>query len=91
MIKRFFGLIIISIAMISIVDHLLIRPNTVVANDNDRVIQAKKFILKFISHPDSVRFDDKSIVLSKEFVTITFSYTNGIGITETVTMNIKVD
>lgn len=89
--RKILGLIVISIATLSIVDNLLIRPNTVVANDNNRIIQAKNFILKFISHPDSVRFDDKSIVVSKQFVTITFSYTNGIGVTETVTMNIRVD
>ena len=89
--RKILGLIIISMATISMVDHFIFRPTTVVANDNNKIVQAKGFILKLISHPDSVRFDDKSIVVSKEFVTITFSYTNGIGVTETVTMNIKVD
>jgi hypothetical protein len=91
MIKKFVGLIIISIAMISIVDNVLIRPNTVMANDNDKVLQAKNFILKFVSHPESVKFDDKSIEIRKDVVSIRFSYVNGIGVTETLTMNVKVD
>lgn len=89
--RKILGLIIISMATMSIIDLMVIRPHIVVANDNDKVLQAKNFILKFVSHPDSVKFDNKSIEINKDIVSIRFSYTNGIGVTETITMNVKVD
>lgn len=89
--KKFIGLIIISIATISVFDHCLARPYIATASDNDKILQAKSYILQFVSYPETVIFHDKFTVINKNMVTIRFTYTNGFGVIDTLTMDIEVD
>lgn len=59
------------------------------AEDDTKIVHAKTFILNFISHPDTVKFHDHSISVNKDIVTITITYTNGIGVTQDMSMNIN--
>ena len=65
--------------------------NYIYASNNAKIAQAKEFILNFVSHPNTVKFHDDSIVVNKDIVTIAITYTNGLGVTQNMTMNVKVE
>lgn len=67
----------------------IINPNIAYANNDTKIAEAKAFILNFVSHPNTVRFHENSIEVHDDVVTITITYTNGIGVTQDMTMNIK--
>lgn len=90
--RKFLGLIIISIATISIVDHMVFRPNPTHASDHDKIAKAKQHILDMVIRPKTVVFHDESTkVNDNNTVTIKFTFQNGFGLIETRTMDIKVN
>lgn len=71
---------------------VVINPIIVIADNNEhKILQAKSYILEFVSHPETVIFHDQCTIVEKNMVTLKFTYTNGFGIIDTLTMNIKVD
>lgn len=53
--------------------------------------QAKNYILKIVSKPETVKFHDEYTEVKNNTVTIKFTFINAIGIKDTLTMNIKVE
>jgi hypothetical protein len=69
---------------------LLNAPNVAVANDVDKIQQAKQHILDMVIRPETVRFHDEfTKVNNNNTVTIKFTFQNGFGLIETRIMDIK--
>lgn len=64
-------------------------PNIAVANDVDKIQQAKQHILEMVIRPETVRFHDEFTKVNNNTVTIKFTFQNGFGLIETRTMDIK--
>ena len=89
--RKIFGLIIISMATMSMIDLMIVRPNIVHASDLDKISKAKQHILDMVIRPETVRFHDKATkVNNNNTVTIKFTFQNGFGLIETRTMDIKI-
>lgn len=66
--------------------------NNVVAasTDQDKIAQAKQYILDMVIRPETVRFHDEfTKVNNNNTVTIKFTFQNGFGLIETRIMDIK--
>jgi hypothetical protein len=89
--RKILGLIIISMATISMIDLMVVRPNIIQASDVDKISKAKQHILNMVIRPETVRFhDDATKVNDNNTVTIKFTFQNGFGMIETRTMDIKI-
>ena len=89
--RKILGLIIISMATISIIDLMVVRPNIIQASDVDKISKAKQHILEMVIRPETVRFHDEATkVNNNNTVTIKFTFQNGFGMIETRTMDIKI-
>lgn len=72
--------------------HLLIAVILFLNSPNAAMIQqAKNYILKIVSKPETVKFHDEYTEVKNDTVTIKFTFINAIGIKDTLTMNIKVE
>ena len=65
--------------------------NVVAAStDQDKIAQAKQYILDMVIRPETVRFHDEfTKVNNNNTVTIKFTFQNGFGLIETRIMDIK--
>jgi hypothetical protein len=89
--RNILGLIIISMASMSMIDLMVVRPNIIQASDVDKISKAKQYILDMVIRPETVRFhDDATKVNDNNTVTIKFTFQNGFGSIETRTMDIKI-
>ena len=89
--RKILGLIIISMATMSMIDLMIVRPNIVQASDLDKISKAKQHILDMVIRPETVRFHDEATKVNKNnTVTIKFTFQNGFGMIETRTMDIKI-
>jgi hypothetical protein len=89
--RKILGLIIISMASISMIDLMVVRPNIIQASDVDKISKAKQHILEMVIRPETVRFHDEATkVNDNNTVTIKFTFQNGFGSIETRTMDIKI-
>ena len=89
--RKILGLIIISMATMSMIDLMVVRPNIIQASDVDKISKAKQHILNMVIRPETVRFhDDATKVNDNNTVTIKFTFQNGFGMIETSTMDIKI-
>ena len=89
--RNILGLIIISMASMSMIDLMVVRPNIIQASDVDKISKAKQHILEMVIRPETVRFhDDATKVNDNNTVTIKFTFQNGFGSIETRTMDIKI-
>jgi hypothetical protein len=89
--RKILGLIIISMATISMIDLMVVRPNIIQASDVDKISKAKQHILEMVIRPETVRFHDEATkVNNNNTVTIKFTFQNGFGMIETRTMDIKI-
>ena len=89
--RKILGLIIISMASISMIDLMVVRPNIIQASDVDKISKAKQHILEMVIRPETVRFHDEATkVNNNNTVTIKFTFQNGFGMIETRTMDIKI-
>lgn len=89
--RKILGLIIISMATMSMIDLMVVRPNIIQASDVDKISKAKQHILNMVIRPETVRFhDDATKVNDNNTVTIKFTFQNGFGMIETRTMDIKI-
>ena len=61
-----------------------------VSTDQDKIAQAKQYILDMVIRPETVRFHDEfTKVNNNNTVTIKFTFQNGFGLIETRIMDIK--
>lgn len=85
--------IIKSIVLISIIGFvtgaIFVKNNQTQNNTELRIDNAKNYILNMVSQPQTVVFHDESIFLNENSVVIKFTYKNGFGIIDTITMDIK--
>ncbi len=89
--RKILGLIIISMATMSMIDLMVVRPNIIQASDVDKISKAKQHILNMVIRPETVRFHDEATkVNNNNTVTIKFTFQNGFGMIETRTMDIKI-
>jgi hypothetical protein len=89
--RKILGLIIISMATMSMIDLMVVRPNIIQASDVDKISKAKQHILDMVIRPETVRFHDEATkVNNNTTVTIKFTFQNGFGLIETRTMDIKI-
>jgi len=89
--RKILGLIIISMATMSMIDLMVVRPNIIQASDVDKISKAKQHILDMVIRPETVRFHDEATkVNNNNTVTIKFTFQNGFGLIETRTMDIKI-
>ena len=89
--RNILGLIIISMASMSMIDLMVVRPNIIQASDVDKISKAKQHILEMVIRPETVRFHDEATkVNNNNTVTIKFTFQNGFGMIETRTMDIKI-
>lgn len=89
--RRILGLIIISMATMSMIDLMVVRPNIIQASDVDKISKAKQHILDMVIRPETVRFHDEATkVNDNNTVTMKFTFQNGFGLIETRTMDIKI-
>lgn len=92
--KRFFGLVMISMAIFSGIDHFIVNPSSVMAindSDIDKILKAKEIVRNMVNYPDTLVFHDFSTKVSGNTVTLKFSCKNAYGVSETHTMDIKVN
>jgi hypothetical protein len=91
--KKFLGLVVISMAMFSGTDHFIINPSSAVAindSDIDKILKAKDFVRKMVNYPDTLVFHDLYTQVKGDVVTLKFTCKNGFGVPETHTKDIKV-
>jgi hypothetical protein len=89
--RKILGLIIISMATMSMIDLMVVRTNIIQASDVDKISKAKQHILEMVIRPETVRFHDEATkVNNNNTVTIKFTFQNGFGMIETRTMDIKI-
>lgn len=89
--RKILGLIVISMATMSMIDLMVVRPNVIQASDIDKIAKAKQHILEMVIRPETVRFHDESTkVNNNNTVTIKFTFQNGFGLIETRIMDIKI-
>lgn len=92
--KKFLGLVIISMAMFSGIDHFIINPDSAMAISDEeinKILKAKDIVRAMVNYPDTLVFHDFSTRVSGNTVTLKFSCKNAYGVSETHVMDIKVN
>ena len=92
--KKFLGLVVISMAIFSGIDNFIVHPNPAMAiNDSDinKILKAKEIVRNMVNYPDTLVFHEFSTKVSGNTVTLKFTCENAFGVKETHTMDIKVN
>ena len=75
------------------IDHF-VHPNNAMAisdSDIDKILKAKDIVRNMVNYPDTLVFHDLYTKVSGNTVTLKFSCKNAFGVSETHTMDIKVN
>ena len=92
--RKFLGLVVISMGLFSCIDHFIIHPNSAMAISDDeinKILQAKKIVMNMVNYPDTLVFHDLHTKVKGNIVTLKFTCKNGYGVPETHIMDIRVD
>lgn len=92
--RKFLGLIVISMGLFSAIDHFIIHPHNAVAisdSDIDKILKAKEIVRNMVNYPDTLVFHELYTKVSGNVVTLKFTCKNGYGVPETHTKDIRVD
>lgn len=92
--KKFLGMVVISMGMISMVDHMFIHPGSAVAISDDeinKILKAKAIVKGMVNYPDTLVFHEFYTKVRGNVVTLKFTCKNAFGVPETHVMDIKVD
>lgn len=92
--KKFLGLIVISMGLFSCFDHFIIHPNNAMAisdNDINKILKAKNIVRSMVNYPDTLVFHEFYTKVSGNIVTLKFTCKNGFGVPETHIKDIKVN
>ena len=80
-----------AIAICGMVNSEVINPPSVMANDIDKILQAKEKVRQIVNYPDTLVFHEFSTKVVGNTVTLKFTCKNGFGVSETYVMDIKVN
>lgn len=92
--KKFIGLVIISMAMFSGIDHFITNPNPASAisdSDIEKILKAKEIVRSMVNYPDTLVFHNFYTKVSGNIVTLKFTCKNGFGVPETHIKDITVN
>lgn len=92
--RKFLGLIVISMGFFSVVDHLIIHPTSAMAisdSDINKILKAKNIVRNMVNYPDTLVFHEFYTKVSGNIVTLKFTCKNGFGVPETHVKDIRVD
>lgn len=92
--KKFFGLIAISMGLFSCIDHFIIHPSSAMAiNDAEinKILKAKQIVREMVNYPDTLVFHEFYTKVRGNTVTLKFTCKNGFGVPETHIKDIRVD
>lgn len=92
--RKFLGLVVISMGLFSGIDHFIIHPSSVMAisdSDIDKILKAKEIVRNMVNYPDTLVFHELYTKVSGNVVTLKFTCKNGYGVPETHVMDIRVD
>jgi hypothetical protein len=92
--KKFLGLIVISMGMFSCFDHFIIHPNNAMAISDDeinKILKAKAIVKTMVNYPDTLVFHELYTKVKGNIVTLKFTCKNAYGVPETHVMDIRVD
>ena len=89
--KKFIGIIIMSMMVCGIVNSIIISPSVAVADDIDKILKAKEIVRGMVNYPDTLVFHEFHTKVRGNTVTLKFTCKNGFGVPETHTKDIRVD
>lgn len=92
--KKFLGLIVISMGMFSMIDHFIVNPSNAMAISDEeinKILKAKEIVRNMVNYPDTLVFHDLHTKVSGNTVTLKFTCKNAYGVSETHVMDIKVN
>jgi len=92
--KKFLGLIVISMGLFSCIDHFIIHPNNAMAISDDeinKILKAKAIVKTMVNYPDTLVFHELYTKVKGNIVTLKFTCKNAYGVPETHVMDIRVD
>ena len=89
--KRFITAIIIGLSVVGISNSIIINPTVAMADDIDKILEAKDKVRAMVNYPDTLVFHEFHTKVKGNIVTLKFTCKNGFGVPETHVMDIRVD
>ena len=89
--KRFITAIIIGLSIVGISNSIIINPTVAMADDIDKILEAKDKVRAMVNYPDTLVFHEFHTKVNGNIVTLKFTCKNGFGVPETHVMDIRVD
>lgn len=88
---KFIRCIVLAMATVGFVGDIIVRPNVAVADDIDMILKAKEIVRNMVNYPDTLVFHNLYTQVKGNVVTLKFTCKNAFGVSETHTMDIRVD
>jgi len=89
--KKFISAIIIGLSIVGISNSIIINPTVALADDIDKILEAKDKVRAMVNYPDTLVFHEFHTKVKGNIVTLKFTCKNGFGVPETHVMDIRVD
>ena len=89
--KKFISAIIMGLSIVGISNSIIINPTVAMADDIDKILEAKDKVRAMVNYPDTLVFHEFYTKVSGNTVTLKFTCKNGFGVPETHVMDIRVD
>lgn len=89
--KKFISAFMLTIISCGIINTTIINPPSVMADDIDKILQAKEKVRQMVNYPDTLVFHEFSTKVVGNTVTLKFTCKNAFGVSETHTMDIRVN
>jgi len=89
--KKFISAIIIGLSIVGISNSIIINPTVAMADDIDKILEAKDKVRAMVNYPDTLVFHEFYTKVKGNTVTLKFTCKNGFGVPETHVMDIRVD
>ncbi len=89
--KKFFVSMVFALSSIGMINTFIISPPVAMADDIDKILKAKEIVRGMVNYPDTLVFHEFSTKVSGNTVTLKFTCKNAFGVSETHTMDIRVD
>lgn len=89
--KKFISAIIIGLSFVGISNSIIINPTVAMADDIDKILEAKNKVRAMVNYPDTLVFHEFYTKVKGHTVTLKFTCKNGFGVSETHIMDIRVD
>ena len=89
--KKFISAIIMGLSIVGISNSIIINPTVAMADDIDKILEAKDKVRAMVNYPDTLVFHEFHTKVKGDIVTLKFTCKNGFGVPETHVMDIRVD